>query len=128
MSSSLHFLARITAPLARPLAGRRGITVWAVVLHQGRRSGTSYATPVAVSRTPDGFMIPITFGEATQWTKNVLAAGGCRLRWAGREYRLVDPEVVDRATGALAFNGPERAALSKVRIETFLHLRQAAAV
>ena len=123
--STLHFLARITAPLARPLAGRRGITVWAVVLHEGRRSGNAYATPVAVSRTPDGFMIPITFGEGTQWTKNVLAAGGCRLRWSGHEYRLVDPQVVDRATGALAFNGPERAALSKVRIETFLHLREA---
>jgi hypothetical protein len=32
-------MARLTAPMARVLAGRRGFPLWAVVRHRGRKTG-----------------------------------------------------------------------------------------
>ena len=124
MSQFLRFAARITAPLARPLAGRRFIPIWAIVEHRGRRSGRIYRTPVAISRMPAGFMIPIPFGDETQWVKNVVAAGGCRLRWAGRDIELVAPAVVDKAEAVAAFNRVERTLLGSVGIAHFLRLSE----
>jgi deazaflavin-dependent oxidoreductase (nitroreductase family) len=123
VTSLLRFIARISAPLARPLAGRRLIRLWAVLSHRGRSSGRSYSIPVAVARVPDGFVVPVPFGERTQWVKNVLAAGGCRLRWAGRDYELVDPEIVGRQSGAAAFGR----ILGPTSIDRFLRLRDAPA-
>jgi hypothetical protein len=40
-------------------------------------------------------MIPLPFGDATQWARNLFAAGGGSLRFAGQEYRIADPQVVD---------------------------------
>ena len=125
MADPLRSIARITAPLAVPLAGRRLIPVWAIVEHRGRRSGRIYRTPVAVGRTTDGFMIPIPFGDGTQWVKNVLAAGGCRLRWAGHAIDLVTPVVVGRAEGSAAFNRVERGLLGPSGIDRFLRLSRA---
>lgn len=56
----------------------------------------SYATPVVALRTPDGFIVPLPFGDATQWARNLFAAGGGSLAFAGREYGIADPRVVDR--------------------------------
>ncbi len=120
----LRAISRITAPLARPLAGRRFVSVWAIVECHGRSSGRLYRVPVAVVRTADGFVIPIPFGDGTQWVKNVLAEGRCRLRWRGRDVDLVRPTVVDRAEGTAAFNRVERAILRPIRIERFLRLRE----
>ena len=117
---------RITDPITRPLAGRRYFKLWAIVHHVGRRSGTQYATPVAIVRTPDGFVIPMPWGERTQWVRNVLEAGSCRLRWGGSDYSLVEPRVIDR-TEADAFFGPIlRVGLSAFGMRVFLRLRAAA--
>jgi hypothetical protein len=48
-------------------------------------------------RNPDGFIIPLPFGDATQWAKNLFAAGSGSLGWAGRDYRIEEPKVIDRA-------------------------------
>jgi hypothetical protein len=52
-----------------------------------------------VSALPrDGFFwIGLAFGEDAGWTRNVLAAGECELRYRGSDYRLVEPVVVDRS-------------------------------
>lgn len=44
---------RAFEPVAKALAGRRWFPLWAVMHHRGRRSGTAYATPVAVVPTTD---------------------------------------------------------------------------
>ena len=124
MSEPMRFAAKVTAPLARPLAGRRFVPIWAIVESRGRRSGQAYRTPVAVARTADGFMIPIPFGEGTQWVKNVLAAGGCGLRWAGRSLELDAPEVVDGTTETAAFNRVERSLLGTAGVHRFLRLHE----
>jgi deazaflavin-dependent oxidoreductase (nitroreductase family) len=65
-----------------------------IVEHTGRRSGRRYRTPVNVFRTPDGYVIALTYGSDTDWVKNALAARGCSLMVRGRRVQLSDPRIV----------------------------------
>jgi deazaflavin-dependent oxidoreductase (nitroreductase family) len=123
----MRVFTRITDPITRPLAGRRHFKLWAVVHHVGRRSGTQYATPVAIVTTPDGFVIPLPWGERTQWARNVLEAGGCRLQWGGSEYSLVQPQLIGRGEAEVFFGRVLRLGLSAFGMRLFLRLRIAAA-
>ncbi len=122
-SGVVRTLARVTAPLARPLAGRRFFPLWAVLHTRGRRSGRDLAIPVVARRAPDGFVIPLPFGDGTQWVKNVVAAGGCDLRWAGKDLTLVHPEVVGFDDVAGAFSPLQRWALPRIGAHRFVRLR-----
>jgi deazaflavin-dependent oxidoreductase (nitroreductase family) len=95
-SGPFRAIARSVGPIANRLAGRRGFPLWVILHHTGRTSGTPYTITVVALRTPDGFMIPLPFGDATQWARNLFAAGGGSLRSQGREYRIVEPRIVDR--------------------------------
>ena len=95
-SGPIRANARSFGPIANRLAGRRLFPLWVILRHTGRTSGTAYATTVVAIRTPDGFMIPLPFGSATQWAKNLFGAGGGSLRSHGREYRIVEPRIVSR--------------------------------
>lgn len=77
------------------LAGRRFFPLWAVVRHRGRRSGRALSVPVAVQVRGDVFVVPLLFGPRTNWVMNVLAAGGCVIRWRGVDHRAVGPELID---------------------------------
>lgn len=88
--------AQLTAPFARRFAGRRYFPLWAVVHHRGRRSGRELTVPVAVRVTPEVFLIVLPWGAGTNWARNVLAAGGCVLRWKGADHTVTEPEVVGR--------------------------------
>ena len=79
------------------MAGTRVFPLWGIVRHTGRSSGKTYATPVVVRPTPDGFLIPLPFGDATQWAKNLYAGGGS-IRFAGREYPVDEPQIFDLET------------------------------
>jgi deazaflavin-dependent oxidoreductase (nitroreductase family) len=120
----MRLFTRITDPLTRPLAGRRYFKLWAVVHHVGRRSGTHYATPVAIVSTPDGFIIPLPWGERTQWARNVLDAGGCALRWGGADYSLMAPRLVNRDDANPYFGPFLRVGLSLFGMRLFLRLRR----
>lgn len=96
ISGPIRTLARPLGPLALPLAGKRWFPLYAILRHTGRTSGKPYSTPVVALRTPDGFIIPLPFGDATQWAKNLFAAGGGSLRLAGREHQVRDPRIVHR--------------------------------
>ncbi|KUL22442.1 PNPOx family protein [Actinoplanes awajinensis] len=87
--------ARATAPAVRVLAGRRWFPAWAVVHHRGRVSGRALSVPVAVTPTPDGFVINLPWGAHTNWVRNVVTAGGCTIRWKGVEHRFDGPRIVD---------------------------------
>ena len=76
-------------------------------------------------RTDDGFYIPMPFGPDTDWTRNVIAAGGASIRWKGRRYELTRSR--DRGSGGRA-SCVRRLAVSRVQpvgIEHFLRLRDA---
>ncbi|MBV9597097.1 MAG: hypothetical protein JOZ87_09540 [Chloroflexi bacterium] len=49
------------------LAGTRWMPLYGVLEHRGRRSGTLFRTPVVVRPTPDGFVVPMPWGETTDW-------------------------------------------------------------
>lgn len=117
-------LARVTAPLSMPMAGNRILPLWAVVHYRGRRSGRSYAIPVAVRATPGAFVIALPWGDATQWARNVQAAGGCTIRWRGREHRADAPEIIGWTEAAPAYRGWQRVLLRIGRVSRFLRLRR----
>jgi hypothetical protein len=92
-STSWRF-ARATAPAVRVLAGRRFFPIWAVVHHRGRVSGRDLSVPVAVTAAPGLFVINLPWGARTNWVRNVLAAGGCTIRWRGADYPADDPRII----------------------------------
>ncbi len=65
-----------------------------VIVHQGRRSGRRYRTPVNVFGVPDGYLVALTYGADSDWVKNVVAGNGCLLEVRGRRVRLIDPRIV----------------------------------
>jgi deazaflavin-dependent oxidoreductase (nitroreductase family) len=116
-------------PLVMLLAGTRLMPLYGVMKHRGRRSGKAFATPVVVRQTSDGFIVPMPWGEKTDWYRNVRVAGECVIRWKGRDYPLVRPEVVDSTAPATqaAFDARQRGAMARFGIVYCLHLRHPSA-
>ena len=116
-------------PVMRKLAGRRHMRMAAEIRHVGRRSGRPYVTPAGARLTGDTFVIPLTFGNQSDWSRNVRAAGGCTIRLEGTEYRAVQPELADRDQAApvvrAAFGPVERAMFRMLGIRQYLLLRRA---
>jgi len=96
MSRPIRWIARPLGPIARPIAGRRWFPFYAILHHTGRTSGKPYSTPVVALKTPDGFLVPLPFGDATQWARNVFAARGGSITFAGRESAIANPKIIDR--------------------------------
>ena len=105
---ALWQLSKLLSGLARPLAGKSWNPVFSVVLHQGRRTGRGYATPVAARRVADGFVISLAFGAQVDWYRNLVAAGGGRIRWRGHDHPVGAPVPVDVDTGLAAFHPIQR--------------------
>ena len=120
----LRRLTFLFNPLVKLLAGTRLMPLYGVIYHRGRRSGKAFTTPVVVRPTPDGFVVPMPWGESTDWFRNVRAAGGCLIRWKGRDYTLVQPEVIDSTAAKEAF-GSQSAALARFGITRCLQLHYA---
>jgi hypothetical protein len=116
-------MARLTAPMARAMAGRRFFPLWAVVHHRGRRTGRDLSVPVAVRPVEGGLLIALPWGAGTNWARNVLAAGGCVLRWRGTDHRMAAPELVDRARALASYSPRQRAVVERViKTDDFLVL------
>jgi deazaflavin-dependent oxidoreductase (nitroreductase family) len=96
-------VSRLVNPLILLIAGTCFFPFYGVIRHRGRRSGKSYRTPVVVAATEQGLVVPMPWGENTDWYRNVRTAGECIIRWKGRDYPVVEPEVIDAAfsTGRL---------------------------
>ena len=117
-------ITRATAPLTVRLARSGRIPLWAVVRHRGRRSGKEYATPIAIRPTADGFVLPLPWGEGTDWCRNLRAAGGGVVVWQGAEYEVTGPEVIDVADALPAFNAVLRPIVRMTGIKKFLRVRR----
>jgi deazaflavin-dependent oxidoreductase (nitroreductase family) len=118
-------LARVTSGLTRPLAGKRWNPVWAIVLHEGRKSGSEYATPVAARRMTGGFVVSLAFGPQVDWYRNLAAAGGGAIRWRGRVYAVAAPEPLDAVSALAAFHPIQRLFLRAGRIDGYVRLPDA---
>ncbi len=73
-------------------AGRRHVHMAAQIKHIGRRSGKTYVTPVSARLVGDAAVVPLTFGNQSDWARNVEAAGGCAIRFDGLDYIATEPE------------------------------------
>ena len=122
-------LTKVLNPVMRKLAGRRHVMMAAQIRHVGRRSGRAYVTPAGARLTGDTFVIPLTFGNTSDWSRNVRAAGGCEIRLDGTDYRAVRPEFADRDQAApvvrAAFGPVERAMFRMLGIRQYLLLYRA---
>jgi deazaflavin-dependent oxidoreductase (nitroreductase family) len=109
-------LNKVTRPVFRWLPGM------GVVVHRGRRSGRQYQTPVNVFPRPGGrYVVALTYGQDTDWCKNVLAAGGCELHSGGRIIELTSPLLFHDETRR-EIRVVERAILGLLGVNDFLEL------
>jgi hypothetical protein len=77
----------------RGLAGG-GASEIGTLEHIGRKSGVRRLTPIHPEPTADGFRIIVPLGEHSQWARNVLATGHCRLQLHDVVYELDEPVMI----------------------------------
>lgn len=122
-------MTKVLNPLIRKLAGRPHFHMAAQVRHVGRRTGRPYVTPVGVRRSGDVAVIALTFGNRSDWSQNVRAAGGCSIRMEGVDYLATEPRFLSpeeaRPLVMSAFSRMERASFRLLGIKQFLSLRLA---
>jgi deazaflavin-dependent oxidoreductase (nitroreductase family) len=106
---------RITSQFAARLPG------FGILTHVGRQSGRVYRTPVNVFRAPDGLLIALTYGQESEWVRNVVAAGGCQLRTRGVRYLLSVPTIVHDPSRR-RFPVPVRMILGLIGANDFMQL------
>lgn len=115
----------VTNRVTRPFAGR--LPLFAVVEHRGRSSGRTYRTPVNAFEVPGGFIVALTYGPDSDWAKNVLAAGRCRVLHRARWIEATAPRLVDRSEGEDAVPDVVRAMLRLLNVSDFIRLDRAVA-
>jgi deazaflavin-dependent oxidoreductase (nitroreductase family) len=124
-------MTRVLNPLVGKLAGRRHFPMAAQISHVGRRSGRDYVTSVGARVSGDVAIIPLTFGNQSDWSKNIRAAGGCTMRVNGQDYRATEPKFLDRESAApmlaSVFSPLVRASFRMLGIKQYLRLRVVAA-
>jgi deazaflavin-dependent oxidoreductase (nitroreductase family) len=120
----IRAVARVVNPLVLRFAGGRHTPVLGVLHHRGRRTGREYATPLGIRPAAGGgFVMPLTFGEAASWYRNIRAAGRCVITWRGSDHTVAGPVIVDGATALPAFPRYERLALRLIGVHQFVWLR-----
>ena len=114
-------------PVIGRFAGRVGFHMAGEIRHVGRRSGKVYVTPVSPRLLGDVALVPLTFGNESDWAKNVRAAGGCEIRLDGIDYVATAPEFVSRVQAKpmikAGFNPMQRVMLRMLGIKQFLRLQ-----
>jgi deazaflavin-dependent oxidoreductase (nitroreductase family) len=123
-------MTKVLNPVFVRLAGRRHFGMAAQIHHVGRRSGRHYATPVGAKLAgADVILVPLTFGNQSDWVRNVRAAGFCDVRLGGMTYRGVRPEVLPLADVMeqvrAAYNAPMRMAFGMLGIQQVMRLHVA---
>jgi deazaflavin-dependent oxidoreductase (nitroreductase family) len=124
----IRSVARVVNPLVLRFAGRRHMPVLGILHHRGRKTGQAYATPLGIRPAAGGgFVMPLTFGEAAGWYRNVRAAGSAVVTWRGRDHTVAGPLVIGEAAALPAFPRYERLSLRLIGVRQFVWLRPAAA-
>lgn len=119
--------SRLLNPLVGLLAGRRFVPLIAKVHHVGRKSGKPYTTAVGAGVTGDAIVIPLSFGNVSDWARNVRAAGGCVVQVGGKTHRATQPRFVDAGAAKpvvrRSFGVVNRLAFRLLGIRQYLFLR-----
>jgi deazaflavin-dependent oxidoreductase (nitroreductase family) len=112
---------RFTNKILIHIAGRQ-FGHFAILEHVGRKSGKRYRIPIIAEPLENGFVIALTYGKKVDWYGNILASGGCALRWKQRDYTLANPRFVAPETGLGAFPKILRPILRRKGIQYYLQL------
>lgn len=87
-----RFNKSVTNPVQRIWAPR--LPPWAVVEHVGRRSGARYSTPVLAWVDDGKLSIVLTYGEHTDWVRNLQAAGHATLIRKSKRHNVTGIRVI----------------------------------
>jgi deazaflavin-dependent oxidoreductase (nitroreductase family) len=119
-------LSKILNPAVAKLAGRRFFATVAAIHHVGRRSGKSYVTSVGARVDGGVAIVPLTFGNQSDWVRNVRAAGTCWIRVNGKDHQAVRPQILNWADAKsrvrAGFNPLERLVFRLLGIKQFMAL------
>lgn len=118
-------MTKMLNPIIAKLAGRRHVQI-AQLQHLGRRTGKTYLTSVGARLTNGVVLIPLTFGNQSDWARNVYAAGGCSVQINGAAYQVVRPRFLDVAGAKpatrVSFHAVERLVFKVLGIKQFMRL------
>jgi deazaflavin-dependent oxidoreductase (nitroreductase family) len=85
---SKNFNPRVTREI------EAGKSPFSLILHTGRKSGKPYRTPVDATFLGDFLLITLPYRTRSDWTKNVLFAGGCKVVHKGQTFTATQPRVL----------------------------------
>ena len=113
-----RFNKRVTNRFVLLFAG--WIPPLATVIHRGRASGRRYRTPVLAFQTPNGFVVPLTYGRDVDWAKNLSAAGCGTIERGGAESHLAFIRLIPYGGVKAAFPFLARTLLRLLSVEDCL--------
>jgi deazaflavin-dependent oxidoreductase (nitroreductase family) len=123
----LRPLTKLLNPLVGTLAGRRFVPLIARIHHVGRRTEKLYMTPTGASVVGNTIVIPLSFGNRSDWARNVRAAGQCVVQLGGKSYHATRPQFVDAADAKTivgqSFNVINRSGFRLLGVRQYLFLR-----
>jgi deazaflavin-dependent oxidoreductase (nitroreductase family) len=115
------FNKHVTNKILIHIAGRN-FGHFAILTHEGRKSGKLYRIPIIAEPVENGFIIAMTYGKKVDWYENILAKGQCSLHWKHKDYTLVNPQLIDPKIGVTAFPKKLQSVLRRQSIEYYLKL------
>jgi deazaflavin-dependent oxidoreductase (nitroreductase family) len=89
---------RVTNRITGLFAGR--IPPFVVLEHRGRKTGKVYRTPLMMFREGSYVLIVLTYGERTDWLRNLQAGGGAVAIERNRRIAVSDP-VIEQGPAAM---------------------------
>jgi deazaflavin-dependent oxidoreductase (nitroreductase family) len=114
-----RFTNHLMAPLARVAPG------FGILVHRGRHTGKTYRIPVNAFPCGEGFVFALTYGEGSDWVRNVLASHLAVLERRGEEMRLTHPRVVDGSEVVGCIPAPVGFVLRTIGVDRFLVMEPA---
>jgi len=93
-----------------------------LIRHRGRATNRIYVTPLIAQRVANGFVIPLTYGDRTDWVKNVIADGRAQIRHHGIVYTVDKPVMLDEQTALPMLSPLLRVPVRWFGMKRFLHL------
>lgn len=118
-------MSKVLNPAIGRFAGRRHFAMAGRIQHVGRRSGRTYSTSARIVVDGDIALIPLTFGNMSDWVRNVRASGGCVVHADGSTYQAQRPQLLSPTAPVVrAVFGPgERAGFRLLGVQQFLQLQ-----
>jgi deazaflavin-dependent oxidoreductase (nitroreductase family) len=100
--------------------GQRG--PFSILTHAGRRTGTTYKTPVLATYVDDVILIPLSYGANVDWLKNLLAASACDLLYKGEAIHADDPRVMNTQEALTLLPEDKQRFFARFKLEAFVRL------